>query len=54
VSPLAALVVAKLRSGGHALAAVHRESQLKVAVVAGAAAALWLGFFFGTDGIPPG
>jgi len=48
VSPLAALVVAKLRSVRHAFAAVRRESQLKVTVVAGAALALWLAFFFGT------
>jgi ABC-2 type transport system permease protein len=48
VSPLSALVVAKLRAGRHALAAVRHESRLKVAVVAGAAVALWFAFFFGT------
>lgn len=47
MSALAALAVAKLRAGGHAFAAVRRESQLKVAVVAGAALALWFGFFVG-------
>ena len=47
MSALAALAVAKLRSGRHTIAAVRRESQLKVAVVAGAAIALWIGFFVG-------
>ena len=51
MSPLAALAVAKLRALGHALAAVRRESRLKVAVVAGAAVALWAGFLFGARAV---
>jgi ABC-2 type transport system permease protein len=45
VSALGALLAAKLRATGHAVAAVRKESRLKVAFVALAATLLWLGAF---------
>lgn len=43
--PLLAILAAKLRMARHALAAVRRQSRLKVAVVSAAAVLLWLGAF---------
>jgi ABC-2 type transport system permease protein len=44
-SPLAAMLTAKWRMAGHALASVRRESRLKVAIISTAALALLLGIF---------
>jgi ABC-2 type transport system permease protein len=45
VSATGAILAAKLRMGGHALAGVRNESKLKIAVISVAAVALWWGAF---------
>jgi hypothetical protein len=45
MSPFGAILVAKLRTTGHSLASVRRESKLKVALVATSVVALWVGAF---------